>query len=204
MTDKPKTLYHGSQSEITDGFIRMRPGHINGMQTPITAAFATPSYRHARLYAAMRIISNGWKWPKGIDTLYVERISPNISNSKAYVYEVSSDGFIPDGDDYYCLNDVPILKTYEIDVMQEIRNGTHDDITEAKEQIRMLAEAVSGGMTAYPREKGAQILEDFGLNGQKKEKWTPDEKNAIRNTLKEVGIWPRLAEDWLSKIWQKN
>ena len=123
MNNIPKILYHGSQSEITDGFIRMRPGHINGMQTPITAAFATPSYRHARLYAAMRIISNGWKWPKGIDTLYVERISPNISNSKAYVYEVSSDGFIPDGDDYYCLNDVPILKTYEIDVMQEITSG---------------------------------------------------------------------------------
>lgn len=123
MTDKPKILYHGSPNEITDGYIRKKEAHINGMQTPITAAFATPSYRHARLYAAMRIISNGWKWPKGIDTLYVERISPNISNSKAYVYEVSSDGFIPDGNDYYCLNDVQILKTYEIDVMQEIRNG---------------------------------------------------------------------------------
>ena len=123
MTEKPKRLYHGSRYEITDGYIRKKSAHINGMRTPITAAFATPSYRHARLYAAMRIISNGWKWPKGIDTLYVERISPNISNSKAYVYEVSSDGFIPDGDDYYCLNDVPILKTYEIDVMQEIRNG---------------------------------------------------------------------------------
>ena len=123
MTDKPQILYHGSQHEITDGFIQMRPGHINGMRTPITAAFATPSFKHARLYAAMRIISNGWKSPKGIDTLYVERISPNITNSKAYVYEVSSDSFIPDGDDYYCLNDVPILKTYEIDVMQEIKNG---------------------------------------------------------------------------------
>lgn len=123
MTDKPQILYHGSQHEITDGFIQMRPGHINGMRTPITAAFATPSFKHARLYAAMRIISNGWKWPKGIDTLYVERISPNITNSRAYVYAVSSDSFIPDGDDYYCLNDVPILKTYEIDVMQEIKNG---------------------------------------------------------------------------------
>ena len=123
MTDKPKTLYHGSQSEITDGFIRMRPGHINGMQTPITAAFATPSYGHARLYAAMEIISRGWMSPRSNDTLYVEKITSNIANRKAYVYEVSSDGFIPDGNDYYCLNDVPILKTYEIDVMQEIKNG---------------------------------------------------------------------------------
>lgn len=123
MTDKPKTLYHGSQSEITDGFIRMRPGHINGMQTPITAAFATPSYGHARLYAAMEIISRGWMSPRSNDTLYVEKITSNIANRKAYVYEVSSDGFIPDGNDYYCLNDVPILKAYEIDVMQEIKNG---------------------------------------------------------------------------------
>lgn len=72
------------------------------------------------------------------------------------------------------------------------------------EQIRLLADAVSQGRTSYPEEKGAEILADFGLDGRKKEKWTPDEKNAIRNTLKEVGIWPRLAEDWLSKIWQKN
>ena len=65
------------------------------------------------------------------------------------------------------------------------------------EQIRLLADAVSQGRTSYPEEKGAEILADFGLDGRKKEKWTPDEKNAIR-------IWPRLAEDWLSKIWQKN
>ena len=123
MIEKPKRLYHGSQYEITDGFIRMKRAHINGMRTPITAAFATPSFKHAKLYAVMRIISDAWKSPNKIDTLYVESINPNITASKAYVYEVSSDGFIPDGDDYYCLHDVPILKTYEIDVMQEIRNG---------------------------------------------------------------------------------
>jgi hypothetical protein len=123
MTEKPKILYHGSQHEITDGFVRMKRAHINGMRTPITAAFATPSYGHARLYAAMEIISRGWISPRSNDTLYVEKITSNIANRKAYVYEVSSDGFIPDGNDYYCLNDVPILKTYEIDVMQEIKNG---------------------------------------------------------------------------------
>ena len=123
MTEKPKRLYHGSRYEITDGYIRKKSAHINGMRTPITAAFATPSFKHAKLYAVKRIISDAWKSPDKIDTLYVESINPNIAGSKAYVYEVSSDGFIPDGDDYYCLNDVPILKTYEIDVMQEIRNG---------------------------------------------------------------------------------
>ena len=72
------------------------------------------------------------------------------------------------------------------------------------EQIRLLADAVSEGKTSYPKEKGAEILEDFGLNGQKKEKWTPEQKDAIRDTLKEVGIWPRLAEEWLDKIWKKK
>ncbi len=71
----------------------------------------------------MRIISSDWKSPNGIDTLYVESINQNLTGAKAYVYEVSSDGFIPDGDDYYCLHDVPILKSYEFDIMQEIRNG---------------------------------------------------------------------------------
>ncbi len=47
MTEKPKRLYHGSQCEITDAFIRMKRAHINGMRTPITAAFATPSFKHA-------------------------------------------------------------------------------------------------------------------------------------------------------------
>ena len=72
------------------------------------------------------------------------------------------------------------------------------------EQIRLLADAVSQGLTAYPEEKGAEILADFGLDGKKKEKWTPDEKAAIGKTLKEVGVWPSLAEDWLDKIWQKT
>lgn len=72
------------------------------------------------------------------------------------------------------------------------------------EQIQLLAEAVSEGKTSYPKEKGAEILADFGLNGTKKEKWTPEQKDAIRATLKEVGIWPRLAEEWLNKIWKKK
>ena len=71
------------------------------------------------------------------------------------------------------------------------------------EQIRMLADAGSRGKTSYPQEKGAEILSDFGLDGKKKEKWTPGQKAAIHDTLKEVGIWPQLAEEWLNKIWKK-
>lgn len=67
------------------------------------------------------------------------------------------------------------------------------------EQIRYLAAAVSDGKTKYPRERGDGILKDFDLDGQKKEKWTPEEKARIRDTLEEVGAWTDLAEKWLNK-----
>ena len=72
------------------------------------------------------------------------------------------------------------------------------------EQIRLLAEAVSAGKTPYPPEKGREILADFGLDGRKKEKWDPEQKEEIRKTLKTVGIWPELAKDWLDQIWKQD
>ena len=69
------------------------------------------------------------------------------------------------------------------------------------EQIRLLADAITEGRTSYPTEQGIQIREDFSLDGQKKEKWTPEMKEQIRGTLTEVGVWPSLAESWLEKIW---
>lgn len=72
------------------------------------------------------------------------------------------------------------------------------------EQIRLLAEAVSRGETACPPEQGTQILHDFGLDGTKKEKWDPETKEQIRKTLPQVGVWPKLAEQWLADLWEKN
>lgn len=72
------------------------------------------------------------------------------------------------------------------------------------EQIRCLSDAVTAGRTKYPPEQGRRIAEEFGLSGQKKEKWTAEEKDRIRETLGEVGIWPRMAELWLEKIWRKS
>ncbi len=72
------------------------------------------------------------------------------------------------------------------------------------EQIRLLADAIISGALKYPPEQGRQILEDFGLDGQKNEKWEPEMKEQIRQTLGEVGIWPRLAEEWLAKIWREE
>lgn len=68
------------------------------------------------------------------------------------------------------------------------------------EQIRLLARAVAEGKTKYPPERGRTILEDFGLAGNRREKWTPDQKEEIKKNLKETGVWPELAKNWLDKI----
>ena len=119
----PKKLYHGSGHQITDEFVRTKPGFINNMQTPVTAVFAT-NYDRARLYAVMRIIGGEhWKSPIGNHTLCVEQVEPNISE-KAYIYELDSNGFVHDSQtEYYSLTDKKIQNIIEIDIMQEIING---------------------------------------------------------------------------------
>lgn len=67
------------------------------------------------------------------------------------------------------------------------------------EQIRLLAGAVQAGDTPCTPEKGAEILEEFGLNGKKRKKWTPEMKAQIRETLNETKIWTELAESWLKR-----
>lgn len=69
------------------------------------------------------------------------------------------------------------------------------------EQLRMLAEDILAGNTSFPEEKGEEILVQNGIGRTQPPKWTPEEKEAIRKTLKEVQAWPKLAEDWLEKIW---
>lgn len=119
----PKMLYHGSGVKITDGIIHAKPAHINHMQTAITAVFATSDLVHAKNYAIMRLIGNGWKSPRERNVLYVQELNPNIP-TKAYVYELDSGGFKRDADgSYYCLTDKQINRVIEIDVMQEIKNG---------------------------------------------------------------------------------
>jgi len=118
-----KRLYHGSPEKIEDGKIRVRPGHINGMKTEITAVFATSDLANARLYAAMRFIGTGWKFPRDSGKLFVEKLQPSISG-KAYIYELDNDGFERDGPiDYYSLEDKKIKDVIEIDIMNEIKNG---------------------------------------------------------------------------------
>lgn len=124
MENKVKTLYHGSQHKITNGVINARDAYLPTTNTPITAVFATPDFARARNYACMRLIANGWKSPRTSDTLYVQKLSQDISGKKAYIYELDSDGFERDIDGtYYSLTDKPIKRVIEIDVMQEITSG---------------------------------------------------------------------------------
>lgn len=72
------------------------------------------------------------------------------------------------------------------------------------EQIRLLAGAIAEGKTDYPPEKGRTILEDFGLAGSKKEKWSSEQIKEIKKTLKETGVWPEQAKNWLEMIWDNK
>ena len=69
-----------------------------------------------------------------------------------------------------------------------------------QEQLRMLAEAILAGETSFSKEKGEELLVQNGIGRTQPPKWTVEQKEEIRRTLKEVQSWPRLAEDWLEKI----
>lgn len=129
MTEKPKTLYHGSMKEKNEGvvlpFLGNIRGAIPGQREDVTAVFATTKSK-ATVYAARHLIMGehgncslcGTK-----DTLFTTTVNPNISG-KIYLYELDSDGFILDQDEeYYCPTEKKILRTITLDVREEIRKG---------------------------------------------------------------------------------
>ena len=69
-----------------------------------------------------------------------------------------------------------------------------------QEQLRMLAEEILAGETSFSKEKGEELLVQNGIGRTQPPKWTAEQKEEIRKTLKEVQIWPKLAEEWLEKI----
>ena len=129
MTEKPKTLYHGSQKEITDTLLHVSKGNIRGAipgkREDVVAVFATTKSK-ATVYAARHLIMGhpGRCTLRGTgDTLFTTTVNPNISG-KIYLYEVDSDGFILDQDEeYYCPTEKKILRTITLDVREEIRKG---------------------------------------------------------------------------------
>lgn len=173
MNNKPKILYHGSQHKITDGVIHVKPAHTNHMQTETIAVFATSDFAHAKNYACMRLIAEGWKAPRTSDALYVQKLKQDISGKKAYVYELDSDGFERDADgSYYSLTDKPIKKVIEIDVMQEIKSGNI--------KIYVLKKGID-----CPSDRG-DIWKELVNNKDKFELYKPDSKNLDMSVLAQM------------------
>lgn len=178
MNNKHKILYHGSQHKIIDGVIHVKPAHTNHMQTETTAVFATSDFSHAKNYACMRLIAEGWKSPRTSDTLYVQKLKQDISGKKAYIYELDSDGFEIDADgSYYSLTDKPIKKVIEIDVMQEIKEG--------RIKIYVLKDSLN-----CPLDRG-DIWKELVDNKDNFELYHPDSSNldmAIMAQMKDLGM----------------
>lgn len=72
------------------------------------------------------------------------------------------------------------------------------------EQLCRLADAIAAGKTGYPQELLPQMVADCELDGKKKEKFLSEDKERIRDTLGEVGVWQSLACDWLQKVLRKG
>ena len=64
----------------------------------------------------------------------------------------------------------------------------------------MLAEAILAEKLHFQSEMGEELLVKNGIGRTQPPKWTVEQKEEIRRTLKEVQSWPKLAEDWLEKI----
>ena len=123
MNVNPKTLYHGSQYEITDGIVHVAPDYVGSLDAQVNAVFATSDFSRAKIYAVMKLIGRGWLKPYHGTCLFVEKINHNIPE-KAYVYELDADGFEhDDGTEYYSLKDKKIKNVTEINIIQEIKRG---------------------------------------------------------------------------------
>ncbi len=64
----------------------------------------------------------------------------------------------------------------------------------------MLAEAILKKEKLHFQRKWEELLVKNGIGRTQPPKWTVEQKEEIRRTLKEVQIWPKLAEEWLEKI----
>ena len=181
MDTKPKTLYHGSGKKIDDGFIRVKPAYVTRTNEPITAVFALSDFGRAKLYAVMRLIGNGWKVPRGSDSLYVERVS-NAIPEKAYVYELDADGFEYDqNNEYYSVSDKKIKNVIEIDIMQEIKKGN----------IKIYVLKDKFDLTHMSKEHARAVFRELRQNQDNFELYTPKYYHGSSVDIKDNYLQPR-------------
>lgn len=73
------------------------------------------------------------------------------------------------------------------------------------EQIRKLAERIKeGGLPGVPEKTADEILKEAGLKSENEKQTTAkrsfEEREALKPVLKDVGVWPVLAESWLAEV----
>lgn len=128
-----------------------------------------------------------------------------------FIWQTATDGTVPVQNSYLlaqkCLEEgVPFAHHVFSEGVHGMSVATEDWLEcrgrqpYTQEQLRMLAEAILAGETSFSKEKGEELLVQNGIGRTQPPKWTAEQKEEIRKTLKEVQIWPKLAEEWLEKI----
>ena len=128
-----------------------------------------------------------------------------------FIWQTATDGTVPVQNSYLlaqkCLEEgVPFAHHVFSEGVHGMSVATEDWLERrgrqpyTQEQLRMLAEAILAGETSFSKEMGEELLVQNGNGRTQPPKWTAEQKEEIRKTLKEVQIWPKLAEEWLEKI----
>lgn len=128
-----------------------------------------------------------------------------------FIWQTATDGTVPVQNSYLlaqkCLEEgVPFAHHVFSEGVHGMSVATEDWLERrgrepyTQEQLRMLAEAILAGETSFPKEMGEELLVKNGIGRTQPPKWTVEQKEEIRRTLKEVQSWPKLAEEWLEKI----
>ena len=72
------------------------------------------------------------------------------------------------------------------------------------DQVAQIVKAIREGKTEMPLEMADHLEKDYRLTKTEESPWTPEVKEQLQEVIKEVGIWPVLARQWLRKIWKNN
>lgn len=121
----PNEYYHGSKTEISDGYLRPQKAFNSVQDSVCEGAFVTSDINHAKFFAINSCIcGNGHTKQEG-KKIYLERLSPHIK-THFYVYkayETKENPFIHDeGTEYYSTKPIKIAGFEKFNTAEEIKN----------------------------------------------------------------------------------
>lgn len=106
--------YHGSNVEITGGYLKPHEEFNSVQDGVVSGAFVTSDINHAKFFAINHCIAGRGQTTKDGNKIYLERLSDNI---KTYfyvytVYETPDNQFIHDkGTEYYSTKPIKISES---------------------------------------------------------------------------------------------